>query len=59
MDPNATLREMLELANAVLDNEDKSDGEVVANAVNLADAVLTLDAWLRRGGFLPTAWRQK
>ena len=46
MDPNATLRELLEWSEA---NADDSTA---------ADLFLALDAWIRKGGFLPNRWTQ-
>jgi len=50
MDINETLRNVRELATAVLDAGDPRD------AAELASAVDDLDGWLSAGGFLPEAW---
>ena len=63
MDPKANLKEQLELAReitAAWDNADE-DGELGENeaaavaekANRLAELVLALDEWLRKGGFSP------
>jgi hypothetical protein len=53
MDPNETLKRMLELAVR------RINGDADANdAQALAQAVLDLDGWLRSGGFPPTDWRR-
>lgn len=48
MDPDATLRELRELAaRSAFDADD---------AIRFAQLVEALDGWLSRGGFLPKAW---
>lgn len=49
MDPDATLAEMLEEARA-------DQSEFHEGIHRLAELVLALDEWLRKGGFLPTDW---
>ncbi len=60
MDPNANLREQLEIASAILadyDNDASPSPEALVNAVvTLAEQVIALDQWIRAGGFLPDAW---
>lgn len=56
MDPNATLKRIRELVEAVLDH-DLDDRDALDAAGYLADAVQALDQWLSKGGFLPEAWR--
>ena len=51
MDPDETLRIMLEHAALLADDEDASE-----DAYRLADAVLALDEWITKGGFLPARW---
>lgn len=54
MDPNANLKEQLELAHRVLDQEGP---EAPSDAYRLAELVLCLDCWLREGGYPPRVWR--
>lgn len=49
MDPEANYQEMLKLATRLLDSEND-------DADRLAELVLAMDGWLKRGGFLPKAW---
>lgn len=57
MDPNANLEEQLKLALQILGIDDGTDPHDVAEAVmRLAELVIALDEWLRRGGFLPDVW---
>jgi len=49
MDPNANYDEQIELAEAILDGDSDED-----DAERLAELVLALDAWVRKGGFLPS-----
>ena len=61
MDPNATLKEMLEFAAYVLwaieNGKDPDDYE--RDALGLAEHAIELDTWLSKGGFLPEAWERK
>lgn len=57
MDPNATLAEMLKLADVVLDDSNDFGGEATMDdARTLAEHVKNLHEWLTRGGFPPAAW---
>jgi len=47
MDPNAALKELLELAQVEAEN-----------GARWAELVLGLHEWITRGGFLPTAWKR-
>lgn len=72
MDPNANLEELLRLVaifqeaqdDAMDEDEDAmvlSDNHPVIDAADvyrMAELVEALDNWIRRGGFLPTAWRR-
>ena len=51
MDPNANLKEMYELVEAIIEGDNQS-----AEAVRLAELVEAMDGWLRHGGFLPQRW---
>jgi hypothetical protein len=59
MDPNATLKEMLELAEAIQQEYGDTDGNGVDqdDANRLAELVEALNGWIMRGGFFPQAWR--
>lgn len=60
MDPNANLTEQLALAAAFLraaDDDEPDQSPDMDDARRLAELVLALDEWLRRGGFLPADWR--
>ncbi len=46
VDPNATLRETIDLAEKLVESED-------ADTARLAELVLALYEWVSRGGFLP------
>ena len=52
MDPNEILREILELAEDVR-NEEASN---TAEAVMLAEKVENLHEWLKKGGIFPKEW---
>ncbi len=64
MDPNANLKEQLQLARILLTGNYRLCKGVPAkyieeDALRLAELVEALDAWLSGGGFLPAAWRIK
>lgn len=57
MDPDANLESCLERANEVIaewDTED--DRDFARNAYELAELVVALDEWLKKGGALPNEW---
>jgi len=53
MDPNATLKEILELVQKLDRDEDQFSQDVS----QLCALIEGLDNWLSRGGFLPRRWR--
>lgn len=58
MDPNANLKEQLELAAAILEGADAGVREWGATAHRLAELVQALDEWIENGGFLPKRWER-
>jgi hypothetical protein len=54
MDPNANLRRQIAIAHAVVHAD--ADNPTL---VELAELILALDEWIRRGGFLPSRWEQQ
>lgn len=64
MDPNANLKEQLEIARDIIKTWDDSNADevftvavrVADRANRLAELVETLDEWIRKGGFLPARW---
>ena len=60
MDPDATLKTVLDLIDEMCDLDDEADNhEFVGKAHELAAYVNELDFWLSRGGFLPKRWTTK
>lgn len=59
MDPNANLKEMLELAASIQEAYEDEDGNGIDqdDANRLAELVEALNGWIRNGGFLPSAWQ--
>lgn len=53
MDPNANLKEQIELACKLQDYERDDDASDVCR---LAELVLALNEWISKGGFLPAKW---
>ena len=64
MDPDACLKELLELANFrhstgfLLHSSDRQASAEV-DADRMAELALSLDGWIRGGGFLPEEWQSK
>ena len=56
MDPDACLKEMLELAESIRAEEYEVDSE---DADRLAELVQALDKWILSGGFLPRRWQER
>lgn len=50
MDPNANLKEQLELA------EKLQRTHAIDDCQRLAELVLALNEWIEQGGFLPESW---
>lgn len=62
MDPNATLKDMRSLSEAILVEHDKDfpdADKLAALATELAESMRDLDRWINRGGFLPSDWKGK
>ena len=67
MDPDANLKEQLELAQEIQDRldgdeleaEEYSKWQLGVDASRLADRVQALDQWIDNGGFLPKCWQPK
>ena len=59
MDPNANLAEQLELARELQYTTGRGDVISESDVARLCELVLTLDEWLRRGGFLPERWQRE
>lgn len=63
MDPNATLKDALELAENIQSDaamiESTGCGELdLDECTGLADRIKELHLWIRKGGFLPDAWEE-
>ena len=62
MDPDACLKEMLELAEEVVEpggyKGDGAAGDYTSDAARLAELAQSLDGWINSGGFLPKRWVQ-
>lgn len=52
MDPEENIKEQIQIAHAVLDGA-FFEGDVI----RLAELVLSLDEWIKKGGFLPSCWQ--
>jgi len=62
MDPDANLKEQLELARKITDVSLPFWGsveEMCYDVNRLAELVLALDEWIKKGGFLPQQWQVK
>ena len=49
MDPDRLYEEMIDLAQELVDNYGNEE---------LAEMILDLDEWIKRGGYLPAAWER-
>ena len=59
MDPNETLSQLRTLSKRTLDTSvSMHHAEIADAAVDLASLVESLDAWISKGGFLPSAWQK-
>ena len=62
MDPDENLKEQLALSKRIEKWFERGGEEHAAqigdDAARLAELVLALDEWIRRGGFLPRAWKK-
>ena len=61
MDPNANLNEQRQIARRIADDAYLGihDTQRGLDKARLADLVLELDEWLRKGGALPTVWSNR
>ena len=56
MDPDANLKEQLELAECINLCQDRGEKCSQVDAARLAELVVALNEWLLTGGFLPQPW---
>ena len=59
MDPEANLKEQLELAEQISNCHDQNVVIDEDDARRLSDLVLAMNGWIIRGGFLPHSWNWK
>ena len=57
MDPDASLEELLNLADVVTSLAEDGDWTGECEVVRVAELTLALDGWLTSGGFMPTRWK--
>jgi hypothetical protein len=58
MDPDANLKEQLELAETISKCQDNGEKCSQVDAARLAELVAALNEWLITGGFLPKPWHE-
>jgi hypothetical protein len=63
MDPDANLKELLSLAEDMIELNDAGDQTFLEevepqDVARLAELVIALDGWIRGGGFLPASWKR-
>lgn len=56
MDPDANLKQQLEIALAIQSDYDAGRDVFARDVERLTELVVALDGWIRGGGFLPIAW---
>ena len=60
MDPDVCLQEALDIARDILVNPEwDADGCSHENVETLAERIVSLNDWIQRGGFLPSAWSKE
>lgn len=59
MDPNANLKEQLQLASRITEAYEHDQHPSALDVARLVELVLALDQWLRKGGFPPAAWSKE
>ena len=59
MDPDSYLKEILDLAQGILNKADGcgDDEDFAEEAIDLAERVQNLHNWLLQGGQLPSSWK--
>ena len=57
MDPNANLDEQVSIAAALLKEWDFHGTVDIYDSARLAELVIALDEWIRKGGSLPNLWQ--
>lgn len=58
MDPDTNLEEQLELSQEIVDSQETGFNHH-EQSWRLAELVLALDEWVKKGGFLPQQWQVK
>lgn len=60
MDPDEALRQLRELCQEVLNDAHDlhCEEEVSFDTVEIAEKFLSIDTWIRKGGFLPKEWKK-
>lgn len=58
MDPNANLKEQIELAQDLLARHDRNEKLSDYDSARLAELVISLHIWINSGGFLPAVWNR-
>lgn len=56
MDPDANLKEQLEIAYGIVNGDDEETNSE-SQGERLAELVIALHNWKSKGGFSPKAWR--
>jgi hypothetical protein len=59
MDPNENLTEQLQIAREMTTDRDGGFTNQSESTLRLAELVIALDEWIRKGGFIPEAWDLK
>jgi hypothetical protein len=59
MDPTTNLRELLLIAKEIDETHHMTDEYTLQNGPRLAELVLALDEWIKKGGFMPAQWAKK
>jgi hypothetical protein len=58
MDPHANLEEQLNLASRLIYEQENERPSKPQDIIRLAELILALDTWIKRGGALPSEWQR-
>lgn len=59
MDPDENLREQLKLASRCVEAYESDRPLHEADVYRMSELIIAMDEWIRNGGFLPKAWKEK
>lgn len=58
MDPNETLAALIGWAREIMSELDRGEPLLTADEIKVAENILNLDEWMKKGGSPPDRWEQ-